>query len=81
MFRPGYIQPVDGIRSQTAWYQAAYTALAPLYPVISRLAPGFTTTTALLGRALVEAAVAGAPVRVLDVRDINALAERRSRVT
>lgn len=81
MFRPGYIQPVDGIRSKTGWYQAVYTVAAPLYPVISRLAPGFTTTTTLLGRALVEAAIAGAPGRILDVRDINALAERGSRVT
>jgi uncharacterized protein YbjT (DUF2867 family) len=80
MFRPGYIQPVDGIRSKTAWYQAAYTVLAPLYPVISRWAPGVTTTTRL-GRALVEAAVAGAPVRILEVRDINALGERHSQVT
>ena len=73
MFRPGFIQPLDGIRSKTGWYQALYSVSAPLYPVIHKLAPGFTTTTRHLGRALVEAAVAAAPAPVLESRDINAL--------
>ena len=30
MFRPGYIQPVGGVRLKTAWVQAALTVVAPL---------------------------------------------------
>ena len=29
MFRPGFIQPMDGIRSKTGWFQAFYTLLRP----------------------------------------------------
>jgi uncharacterized protein YbjT (DUF2867 family) len=33
MFRPGYIQPVHGIRTKTMWYRAFYAIAGPLYPV------------------------------------------------
>jgi hypothetical protein len=40
MFRPGYIQPMKGVRSSTRWYQTAYDIVGPLYPLLRRLAPG-----------------------------------------
>ncbi len=39
--RPGYIQPLHGIRSKTGWYRAMYNVMAPLYPVVKLLAPGY----------------------------------------
>jgi uncharacterized protein YbjT (DUF2867 family) len=33
MFRPGYIQPLHGIRTKTKWYGAVYAMMAPLYPL------------------------------------------------
>src|SRR6202162_683573 len=51
MFRPGYIQPMHGIKSKTKLYSAAYTVVAPLYPLLRRLAPKYVTTTEQLGRA------------------------------
>jgi uncharacterized protein YbjT (DUF2867 family) len=72
MFRPGYIQPVGGIRSKTGWVQAAYTVLAPLYPVLRPILKG--TTTANFGRAFIQVAARGYPKRILYSRDINALA-------
>jgi uncharacterized protein YbjT (DUF2867 family) len=75
MFRPGYIQPLDGIRSKTAWVQGALTVLAPLYPVLRPLLRG--TTTSNFGRALIEVAVSGYPKRILYSQDINALASGR----
>jgi uncharacterized protein YbjT (DUF2867 family) len=57
MFRPGYIQPLRGIRSKTRWYQALYTALGGFYPVLRRLAPRYVTTTVNVGRALIPASV------------------------
>ena len=74
MFRPGFIQPVKGVRSKTGWYQAFYTATAPLSPLIQRLLPQVSTTTANLGRALIRVAVEGYATPILHSRDINALA-------
>jgi hypothetical protein len=39
MFRPGYIQPLCGIRTKTKWYGAVYAMLGPLYPVWKLLFP------------------------------------------
>ena len=52
MFRPGFIQPVKGVHSKTAWYNLLYSLLAPVSPVLRRWCPGAATTTAALGRAL-----------------------------
>jgi len=75
MFRPGYIQPVEGVRSKTGWYQAVYNVLAPTYPLLRRLFPGSVTTTANLGRALIRVAASGYPKSILHARDINLLAD------
>ena len=75
MFRPGYIQPVEGVRSKTGLYQAVYNILAPTYPLLRRVFPGSVTTTASLGRALIQVAASGYPKSVLYARDINLLAK------
>jgi len=76
MFRPGFIQPMNGIRSKTSWYQAFYTLTAPLYPVLHRLFPQYSTTTTHLGRALIEVAANDYQARILGSGDIEALAGR-----
>ena len=73
MFRPGYIQPIGGVKSKTGWVQAAYTVLAPMYPILRPLLRG--TTTANFGRALIQVAANGYAKRILYSSDINALAE------
>ena len=74
LFRPGYVQPMKGVRSRTRMYNAAYAVLGPLYPVLSRLGPGVVTTTEKLGLAMIRAARDGAAKKVLENRDINELA-------
>jgi uncharacterized protein YbjT (DUF2867 family) len=74
MFRPGFIQPLRGVRSKTSWYQALYTVLRPISPLLGRLLPGSVTTTVALGRALIQVAAAGYPKPILETRDINRLA-------
>ena len=76
MFRPGYIQPIGGVRSKTGWVQGAYNVLAPLYPVLRPLLRG--TTTANFGRALIEVAANGYSKQILYARDINALASSKT---
>jgi uncharacterized protein YbjT (DUF2867 family) len=77
MFRPGYIQPVGGVRSKTGWVQAAYTVVSPLYPVMSRLMPNNITTTSNLGRAFIQVADKGYSKSILYSKDFNLLASRR----
>jgi uncharacterized protein YbjT (DUF2867 family) len=74
LFRPGYVQPMKGVRSRTRLYSVFYTVVGPLYPLLARLAPGLVTTTEKVGLALIGAARRGAPARILENRDINALA-------
>ena len=73
MFRPGYIQPMYGIKSKTKLYSAAYAVVAPMYPLLRRLAPKYVTTTEQLGRAMICVAKRGAAKRVLESEDINAV--------
>ncbi|MEZ4417924.1 MAG: epimerase [Gemmatimonadota bacterium] len=76
MFRPGYIQPLRGTTSSTTLYRALYAVVAPLYPLLERIASKQLTTTVKVGKAMIEAAAGGAPKSVLEVSDINALAAR-----
>jgi uncharacterized protein YbjT (DUF2867 family) len=73
VFRPAAIQPLHGIRSKTAWVNAAYAVLGPLYPLWKRLAPNYVTTTEQVGRAMLAVARRGAPKHVLENADINRL--------
>ena len=73
MFRPGFIQPLHGIQSKTALYRNLYIALAPFVGLLMKIAPKYVTTTEILGRAMIKAARQGAPKRILESQDINAL--------
>ena len=73
VFRPGFVQPLHGIRSRTPLYNAIYRVLGPLYPVFKAIAPRFVTTTEQIGRAMLTAAESGAPKNVLENADINEL--------
>ena len=73
MFRPGYIQPLHGIRTKTKWYGVLYPMMAPLYPVWKLLFPRYVTTTECIGRAMLKVAKRGAPKSVLENQDINSI--------
>ena len=73
MFRPGFIQPMHGERPKAALTAIALKVLGPLIPLILRFAPNHATTTERMGRAMLIAAKRGAPRKVLESIDINAL--------
>ena len=73
MFRPGYIQPLHGIRTKTKLYAAIYGVIKPLYPVLKLLFPRFVTTTECVGRAMIKATRQGYAKRWLENADINEL--------
>ena len=72
-FRPGVVQPMHGERSRTAAYRVLYSITKPLLPVLRRLWPGQILTTEQFGRAMLLVVRHGAPKRVLESADINAL--------
>jgi hypothetical protein len=74
MFRPGFIQPLHGIRSKTGWYRAAYAVTAPVSGLLGRLFPGAVTTTEKVGRAMIAVARHGDAKPILGNADINAAA-------
>ncbi len=73
MFRPGYIQPLHGVRTKTKWYGAVYAVMGPLYPVWKLLFPKYVTTTECVGRAMLKVAKRGAAKSVLENQDINSI--------
>jgi uncharacterized protein YbjT (DUF2867 family) len=73
LFRPGAIEPLNGIRSKTASYRVFYRALGPLLPLLRAAFPKYVTTTEQMGRAMLRVARDGAPKHVLESADINAL--------
>jgi uncharacterized protein YbjT (DUF2867 family) len=70
MFRPGFIQPLHGIRSKTKLYQFFYTALNPILPLLKSAFAKSITTTEELGRAMINVAKHGYPKPILEVPDI-----------
>lgn len=78
MFRPGFIQPMKGVRSKTRLYQLVYDVLTPLYPLLWRVGPRFITTSENMGRALIEVSINGYPRKILETDDINRAAMREA---
>jgi hypothetical protein len=75
MFRPGYIQPMKGIRSKTPAYNAFYVVFKPLYFLL-RTFKGFVTDSVSLGKAMINAAAIGYEKKIIESRDINVLAKK-----
>ncbi|HEX4030108.1 MAG TPA: NAD(P)H-binding protein [Terracidiphilus sp.] len=71
MFRPGIIQPLDGIRSKTAAYRLLYGLMRPLLPLLRRAMPNQIVTTREIGRAMLNVARRGYPKHILETRDLR----------
>jgi uncharacterized protein YbjT (DUF2867 family) len=74
MLRPAIIMPLHGIRSKTKSYRLIYGVLGPLLPALRALFPNHITTTEQLGRVMLRLTEVGYAKRVLEVRDIAAVA-------
>jgi uncharacterized protein YbjT (DUF2867 family) len=78
MFRPGLIQPMDGIRSRTASYRILYTLFKPLLPILRSALPNQVLSTRDIGKAMLEVARKGYPKRILESSDIRAVVSNAS---
>lgn len=74
MFRPGVIEPLDGIKPKSSVYRAAYFVLMPYLSLVKFLWPqAALTTTRQVGRAMLAVACTRVAKQILEVADINAL--------
>ncbi|MEE9465268.1 MAG: NAD-dependent epimerase/dehydratase family protein [Candidatus Neomarinimicrobiota bacterium] len=71
MFRPGYIQPIRGLRNTYLFYKL----VAPFYPLFSKLFPRFVCTLEDIGLTMIHVARVGGEKRLLECVDITELGE------
>ncbi len=74
MFRPGMIEPLDGIRSKTSSYRILYTFTKPLLPLLRLAFPNYVLTTRQIGQAMLAVTKRGYSKRILESTDIRAAA-------
>jgi len=72
MFRPGVIEPMDGILSKTPLYRAFYALARPLLPLLRWALPNQVITTREIGRAMLAVARRGNAKPILETKDIRA---------
>ena len=75
IFRAGMIQPV-GVTSKTTAYRWFYSLMRPLLPLLRAMLPDQILSTPQVGQAMLAAVRGGAPKRLLENPDINALSKR-----
>ncbi|MDB5601143.1 MAG: epimerase [Xanthobacteraceae bacterium] len=75
VFRPAFVQPLNGIASRTGWYNTLYMLIRPLTPLMMWLVPRYATTTTDIGRAMIGVARHGAPKPVLESPEIRQAAQ------
>ena len=74
MFRPGLIQPMDGIISKTRLYRVIYMLMKPLLSPLRLAFPNLILTTRDIGQAMLAIARFGYRSRILEAKDIRAVA-------
>jgi uncharacterized protein YbjT (DUF2867 family) len=75
MFRPGFIQPMKGIRSRTRIYNMVYFVFKPFYFILKSYKNGVTDTISL-GKAMIYVAVNGYDKKIVESWDINEIAKK-----
>lgn len=78
MFRPGFIQPLDGIQSKTPLYRRFYRVLGPAMPLLRRLFPSQILSTRGLGLAIIVVARHGYSKHTLETRDLRTILRTHS---
>lgn len=75
MFRPGFIQPLNGIKSKTPLYNTIYFFFRPLFFLLRPLKSAVTDTTTL-GKAMIRIARNGYEKKIIESTDINKVGAR-----
>jgi uncharacterized protein YbjT (DUF2867 family) len=77
MFRPGFIEPMDGIQSKTPLYRRFYRVLGPVFPLLRRTFPNQVLSTREIGDAMLNIARRGYTRHILEARDIREAVDPR----
>ncbi|MCX6285642.1 MAG: epimerase [Bacteroidetes bacterium] len=75
MFRPGFIEPLKGIKSSTKLYNTLYIILKPFFPIF-RAMPKYATDTIRVGKAMIHVALRDYEKKHLECTDINIIAKQ-----
>ncbi|MDP4680178.1 MAG: epimerase [Cyclobacteriaceae bacterium] len=75
MFRPAFIQPMDGIKSKTSIYNLIYFVLSPFYFIL-KLLPKYVTSTSQMSSAMINVIELNSENKILESIDINQLANQ-----
>jgi uncharacterized protein YbjT (DUF2867 family) len=76
MFRPGLIEPLDGIQSKTRAYRVLYKLTKPLLPLLRWALPNQVLSTREIGQAMLAVARRGYEKRILETKDLRRMANR-----
>jgi uncharacterized protein YbjT (DUF2867 family) len=77
-FRPGFIEPLDGIQSKTPMYRMFYKVLGPLLPLLHRAFPNQILSTREIGQAMLAVARYGYDKRILETKDMRRVVGSRA---
>jgi len=72
MFRPGYIQPIKGLKNANKIYKI----FSPFYPIWKALFPKYVCRLEEVGLAMINAVLYGAKRKILENEDIFQLSKR-----
>ena len=75
-FRPGFIQPLDGIESKTKWTRLFYHYSKPLMPLLTKLFKKSISSTAQIGQAMIEVAATGSNKKILSTKDFAEIVKK-----
>jgi len=73
MFRPGYIQPVKGVKTRVPLYRFFYFLFSWLYPLLKLLFPKQLLNSAQLGQAMITLSLSNKKSGIYESSDINEL--------
>ena len=79
MFRPGFIQPMKGIKSKTGLYNTMYAIFSPLYFALKHF-DSVVTNTETFGKAMILTALIGYEKNILENTDINKIVRQNEAV-
>jgi len=72
MFRPGYIQPIKGLKHT----YKIYKALLPFYPILKTIFPKYVVKLEEIGKAMINVTLKGSEKKILECKDISEVAKQ-----
>jgi len=72
MFRPGYIQPIKGLKNS----YKIYKIFAPFYPILKTLFPKYVVALKEVGLAMINVTLFGLEKKLLECKDITQIAKQ-----